>query len=155
MDELSPLASIHISHSLQTLFDIGSIIACSLFAVITNMLHRRIVLSFLNLLYYCSRIFAQCYHPNGDLVTSTDYQPCNSALGLASMCCATNRTQNADICLPSGLCQNYAENNANNGIITLLWRESCTDQHWQSNFCLKLCITGAGKVHGREFPDAN
>ncbi|CZR66647.1 uncharacterized protein PAC_16548 [Phialocephala subalpina] len=27
---------------------------------------------------------------------------------------------------------------------TQLWRESCTDQTWESPYCLKLCTTGAG-----------
>lgn len=102
-------------------------------------------LSFLLFSSCLSPVLAQCYLRNGTRVPSTDYQPCNSQIGAVSMCCASNRTMNADTCLANGLCQNYAENDAGNNIVTILWRESCSDRTWQSPFCLNLCTIGSGK----------
>ena len=57
------------------------------------------------------------------------------------MCCAIqkpNYSEN-DSCEKNGLC-----GNAKIGDNTF-WRESCTDPTWQSESCLKLCITGLGE----------
>jgi len=57
------------------------------------------------------------------------------------MCCALqNRdTDTYDNCVKNGLCGNKGIGN------TSFWRESCTDHTWQSESCLKLCITGLGE----------
>lgn len=56
-----------------------------------------------------------------------------------SMCCRWNTDVGPDTCRRDGLC-------ANEGSITLLWRESCTDPTWQDEGCLKLCYEGMGQV---------
>jgi hypothetical protein len=79
-----------------------------------------------------SLLSASCYVPNGT-VRAPDpghaYQPCN--IGTYSMCCATNRTSDADQCLQNGLCYNADGN--------YYWRESCTDPTWTSEACSQLC----------------
>src|SRR5437773_4140804 len=69
-----------------------------------------------------------CYHPDGSAAPSK-YAPCNA--GVHSMCCRTN-DGGPDICRPDGLCQSTLDS-------SFIWRESCTDQSWQSPGCLKLC----------------
>ena len=102
------------------------------------------------ILSFSAQVLAQCYHFDGSRVNSTNYVPCNSQVGVASMCCSKNTSSNADECLPNGLCRNYIENSHGNGFNTLLWRESCTDQTWKSPFCLNLCTAGSGKFGGTE-----
>ncbi|KUJ09564.1 uncharacterized protein LY89DRAFT_273028 [Mollisia scopiformis] len=78
-----------------------------------------------------------CYLYGGQAIDSA-YQPCNGTAPV-SMCCHLGvSNNNGDACGSGstyGLC----------GVTgTQLWRESCTDQTWQSPSCLKLCTTGAG-----------
>ena len=70
-----------------------------------------------------------CYRPGG---SAADYRyvPCNA--GKQSMCCRTNDDNIPDICRPDRLCQATYQ-------YDIIWRESCTDQSWQSPGCLKLC----------------
>lgn len=92
------------------------------------------------------RVNSQCYFPNRTQNTNSDYQPCPpAAQGLASMCCATNRTSNPDTCHPNGLCEGHGEVGAGFDPEAPYYRESCTDKSWNSTYCLKLCI-GAGKT---------
>ena len=57
------------------------------------------------------------------------------------MCCAIRRDGgSADICEKNGLCGNPLIDQND------FWRESCTDQSWQSESCLKLCVNGEGTV---------
>ncbi|KAK6341166.1 hypothetical protein TWF696_008252 [Orbilia brochopaga] len=79
----------------------------------------------------------QCYYPDGSPTNVTDYQPCNNAEGMASMCCAiANRGTNfSDTCLPNGLCRSGTATG------TQLWRESCTDPKWQDPACLRICLS--------------
>lgn len=71
------------------------------------------------------------------------YQPCGNGISSDNfnMCCAIQgRSSNGhDICEKNGLCGNAAIGN------TSFWRESCTDRTWQSESCLKLCITGSAE----------
>ena len=64
------------------------------------------------------------------------------------MCCATNRTSDADTCLANGLCQNISPSGQNTGYDLLLWRESCSDPTWKSPYCLNLCTQGHGESVG-------
>ncbi len=58
------------------------------------------------------------------------------------MCCAIQGRSSTghDTCNKNGLCSN--QGNIGN---SSFWRESCTDMTWQSESCLKLCITGLGE----------
>jgi len=58
------------------------------------------------------------------------------------MCCAIQNRDpvSIDVCGKNGLCGNGLISN------TSFWRESCTDPTWQSESCLKLCITGLGDL---------
>ncbi|KAK6340779.1 hypothetical protein TWF696_009099 [Orbilia brochopaga] len=79
----------------------------------------------------------RCYHPNGSLQNSTDYQPCNNVAGVPSMCCKiANSGSSADACLSNGLCSGVTAS----GDGFALWRESCTDPTWESLACLKICL---------------
>lgn len=82
---------------------------------------------------------AKCYLPDGTDrnagLAQEDYQPCDPGDDF-SMCCATNREVNPDRCRSDGLC--YATYDTN------VWRESCTDQSWESPKCFKLCNSGIG-----------
>ncbi|KAA6406787.1 MAG: hypothetical protein FRX48_09511 [Lasallia pustulata] len=90
------------------------------------------------------RVNSQCYFPNRTQNTNSDYQPCPpAAQGLASMCCATNRTSNPDTCHPNGLCEGHGEVGAGFDPEAPYYRESCTDKSWNSTYCLKLCIGAA------------
>jgi hypothetical protein len=84
-----------------------------------------------------------CYYPDGSVETSGEFEPCVSTIGTVSMCCATNRAQFADECLPSGLCWNPCATSGFCGTSTggQYWRESCTDASWTSPFCLKSVCT--------------
>lgn len=85
---------------------------------------------------------AACFLPNGTdrntvrPVNRGDYLPCD-ATARVSMCCALGRQNNPDTCLPGGLCRA-----ANNGPF---WRESCTDETWNSSECVKLFVDGPGQ----------
>ena len=86
-------------------------------------------------------VSASCYEPDHDIIESDQYQPCGNGVSSddASMCCAVRRDGgSADECEKNGLCSNPLID-AND-----FWRESCTDQSWQSESCLKLCIDGKG-----------
>ncbi|PQE32617.1 hypothetical protein CJF32_00004161 [Rutstroemia sp. NJR-2017a WRK4] len=82
-------------------------------------------------------VSAQCYSYTGVLMNSI-YKPCNGSAPV-SMCCLLGygtSHNGGDQCGSGstyGLC----------GVTgTQLWRESCTDQTWQSPVCLKLCVGG-------------
>ena len=80
-----------------------------------------------------------CFNPNGtnrnvgapDVPTGTSvYFPCNTVQPY-SMCC-----RNSDKCLANGLCQQEGSD--------IIWRESCSDQTWRSDACVKLCVSETG-----------
>lgn len=76
-----------------------------------------------------------CYRPDGALVPDPDYIPCkpeNAAKG--SSCCALKRISYPDRCLPNGLCGNGDD----------VFRDSCTDETWDSPLCPQLCTFGFG-----------
>ncbi|KAI4090918.1 MAG: hypothetical protein LQ344_004446 [Seirophora lacunosa] len=78
---------------------------------------------------------ANCYRPDGELVTDPSYVPCDrAAADTGSMCCALNRSSYPDQCLSNGLCGGGGN----------LFRDSCTDPTWKSPMCLQLCTTGFG-----------
>ncbi|KAI4115334.1 MAG: hypothetical protein LQ345_004046 [Seirophora villosa] len=78
---------------------------------------------------------ANCYRPDGELVTDPSYVPCNQAAAdTGSMCCALNRSSYPDQCLSNGLCGGGGN----------IFRDSCTDPTWKSPMCLQLCTTGFG-----------
>jgi hypothetical protein len=56
----------------------------------------------------------------------------------SNMCCRTN-DDSADTCITEGslkgLCRSHDLD---------LWRESCTDQRWKSDECVKLCLDPYG-----------
>lgn len=88
-----------------------------------------------------------CFNPNGtnrnvgapDVPSGTSvYAPCNTVQPY-SMCC-----RNSDKCLPNGLCQQSGSD--------IIWRESCSDQSWRSNTCVKLCVSDTGMR--RYFPSS-
>lgn len=84
-----------------------------------------------------------CYHPNGDPVIDEAYLPCNLvAAGIHSSRCATQRAQFPDVCLPNGLCGNGDD----------VFRDSCTDQTWESPSCPQLCTAGFGQS-GKDIGD--
>jgi len=98
-----------------------------------------------------------CYNPNGTAVYGWDagsiYQPCSNdtTSPLSSVCCALNRANpsggsindgfTADVCLPSGLCQNILTDE-NGSVMTSFWRDYCTSAEWEDGKCLGVC-TGA------------
>lgn len=103
----------------------------------------------LSILYLVSLISATCYYPDGTIETSPEYQPCVATVGTFSMCCATNRAQFADQCLPNGLCHNPCATSGFCGDSTggQYWRESCTDPTWSSPFCLRnVCADPAVSI---------
>lgn len=81
-----------------------------------------------------------CYNPDGtdrnkdsDVAQgTTTYVPCDQTKGF-SMCCRYG----ANGCRVDGLCQGHAPDGSQP-----IWRESCSDQSWDSPYCLKLCIEG-------------
>ncbi|KAF2471166.1 uncharacterized protein BDR25DRAFT_367896 [Lindgomyces ingoldianus] len=123
---------------------------------------RIIFLSF-SILVQLSTLFAyvscMCYISNGSAVFNWDansvYQPCSndSSNVLSTICCATNRNNpsggniangfTADICLPSGLCQNILTDSGGNKIYAY-WRDYCTESDYKSSKCLDAC-TGDGQ----------
>ncbi|CAN9480881.1 unnamed protein product [Alternaria alternata] len=98
-----------------------------------------------------------CYNLNGTAVYGWDagsiYQPCSNdtTSPLSSVCCALNRANpsggsindgfTADVCLPSGLCQNILTDE-NGSVVTSFWRDYCTSAEWEDGKCLSVC-TGA------------
>lgn len=93
-----------------------------------------------------------CYTPGGKQQATLEYQACPYSNGVASMCCATNRTNpsggnlseayTADSCLSNGLCQNVGEKTDDQGNTTTLvtyWREMCTISNWSVGGCLSIC----------------
>ncbi|KAF6804976.1 hypothetical protein CSOJ01_09819 [Colletotrichum sojae] len=76
-----------------------------------------------------------CFVPNGterhllNNGVNDTYRPCSPLSEGHGMCC---NTQPGDRCWDDGLCWNPR--------MRFLWRESCTDQTWESPRCLKLCI---------------
>lgn len=81
---------------------------------------------------------ATCYFPDGTASTDNAYQPCNASAS-ASMCCATNRSVNTDLCLPNGVCYDMGEPSG----YPTYWRETCTDSTWKSDLCLGICNTAS------------
>jgi hypothetical protein len=65
-------------------------------------LQGRKMLSTPFLYLYATIVSATCFHPNGS-IPGPDYQSCNSTIEF-SMCCAWNRTYDADQCLQNWLC---------------------------------------------------
>jgi hypothetical protein len=100
--------------------------------------------SLLLCLYSTLATAASCYNPDGDLILDPTYQPCVQTLGAVSMCCATNRTTNADVCQSNGLCHNpclASGQECDGSSQGQYWRESCTDQSWSSPYCLSGVCT--------------
>lgn len=81
-----------------------------------------------------------CYYPNGSPVGNDEYTPCRNNTGY-TMCCRTGGLV-PDTCDENGLCYNICDqmgSGCHNNPGTF-WRESCTDQSWQSPYCLQnLC----------------
>ena len=79
-----------------------------------------------------------CYHPNGQIVTDLDYEPCDqAAAATGTMCCNLNRANFPDTCASNGLCRNGGDT----------FRDSCTDPTWKSPMCLQqLCTAGFGQL---------
>lgn len=98
--------------------------------------------SFLSTLI-ATALAATCYNPDGsdrngdpDVPEGyTFYTPCSQVTKFSMCCRAPNN--GGDDCRPDGLCQGYASDGS-----LPIWRESCTDQTWQSPYCLNLCTTG-------------
>jgi len=97
---------------------------------------------------FARQVVAACYYADSSLVTDLDYQPCNSASGPTSMCCATNRTNAPgtgrdvrDSCLPNGLCQNvYVDSQGREHYD--YFRDSCSSPDWKG--CLmNVCETAS------------
>ena len=105
--------------------------------------HGRLLPLLLSLLQL-SRVSATCYWPNHTIHADETYQTCGNGISSDSfsMCCAIQGRSSTghDTCNKNGLCSN--QGNIGN---SSFWRESCTDMTWQSESCLKLCITGLGE----------
>ena len=97
----------------------------------------------LSVLFFLHSAAAACYYPNGSIMESLEFQPCSSVANAMVMCCATNRIPRfQDICQSNGLCYNPCnDDGCGPQIIGKYWRESCTDQSWESPFCLKGVCT--------------
>ena len=106
------------------------------FVSISQQGRKMLLIAFL---YLCATtVSATCFHPNGT-IPGPDYQPCNNTVQF-SMCCAWNRTYDADQSLQNGLCYNPIGN--------YYWRESCTDPTWTSEACSPLCRSGRKSYFG-------
>lgn len=108
--------------------------------------------------FLVSRVQCMCYAQNGSAVFNwgprSIYQPCSNDTSnpLSTICCATNRSNppggsiddgfTADICLPSGLCQNILTDSDGSTVYSY-WRDYCTDSEWREGKCLSVC-TGDG-----------
>lgn len=108
--------------------------------------------------FLVSQVSCMCYAANGSAVWNwgpeSIYQPCSndSSNPLSTICCATNRANppggsisdgfTADICLPSGLCQNILTDE-DGTVLYAYWRDYCTISQWTKDKCLKVC-TGDG-----------
>lgn len=107
----------------------------------------------LALLFFLRSAASTCFNPDGSAVTDTDYQPCNLVANSISMCCATNRPVGVrDQCLSNGLCFNPCGDDGNCGGLDKgnYWRESCTDQSWNSPNCLRgVCSNSAVRTSQR------
>lgn len=92
---------------------------------------------------------ASCYNIHNALISNSDYQPCNNAVGSVSMCCGTNRGSKSaatpDTCLQNGLCQNIATDQRSGNPSTSYWREGCSDKTWNSPYCLKGICTSVSQ----------
>lgn len=87
--------------------------------------------------YFVLGINATCYHPNGSAVLSADQLPCNTAIGVESMCCNTGNMTSPGRCDKDGLCISYHND--------YLWRNACTDPTWRDPACLHICTLGQSK----------
>lgn len=100
----------------------------------------------LALLIFLRYAASTCFYPDGSLASNA-YQPCNQVAHSVSMCCGTNRPdKTADECLSNGLCFNPCgvDGFCGGQDKGQYWRESCTDQSWNSPQCLKsLCTNPA------------
>ncbi|KAB2577462.1 hypothetical protein BFW01_g12243 [Lasiodiplodia theobromae] len=86
-----------------------------------------------------------CYDLLGNALSSS-YGPCNSSASTASACCLTNRDDDADICLDSGLCMSTSS-----GWTGFLWANGCTDPSAADDACPKLC----DGIRGSNWTSAN
>lgn len=77
------------------------------------------------LLFFYSRVLAQCFYPNG-LIAIGD-TPCDKD-AQQSMCCGSSP---GTVCLSNKLCAS-----PNGNII----RGSCTDRHWHAPECASFCL---------------
>jgi hypothetical protein len=91
----------------------------------------------------------KCYSRNGTLITDIAYKPCGSDPERDTFCCGTNhqgaghRLVSDDVCEFNGLCQNYEPYDGKNEGVKLWWRQGCTDETWESKYCLKdVCNYG-------------
>ena len=92
--------------------------------------------SSLLLVQTASAAFGVCYRPSGvdvQSTTSDHYFRCSSSATDVSMCC---NESDGDKCSPEGLCSKKGDPEDK------FWRVGCSDQTWQSDECLKLCISG-------------
>ncbi|KAF2872968.1 hypothetical protein BDV95DRAFT_362154 [Massariosphaeria phaeospora] len=99
-----------------------------------------------------------CYFRNGTQITDDTYQPCNTReRDVDSMCCALRHEENNhegnvnDVCDPNGLCQNWFEPDGTGPRPMIWWREGCTDESWQSPFCLRGVCDG-GQFDNEDVP---
>ncbi|KAK6516846.1 hypothetical protein TWF506_006731 [Arthrobotrys conoides] len=94
-------------------------------------------------------IVPECYFPDGTLSPSySGHSACNKGAAVKeTMCCAlgNRRTDDMDLCISNGLCLD------SNGTY---YRASCTDETWESEACLKICMDFVGPG-GEEYKSSN
>ncbi|KAF2248795.1 hypothetical protein BU26DRAFT_519004 [Trematosphaeria pertusa] len=81
-----------------------------------------------------------CYAPNGSIETNTEYQPCSNDTSdpLSTICCAWNRANGPDICVPNGLCQRGPKEGETEQDAEYT-KPQCTEQNWDDPGCLNVC----------------
>ena len=82
-----------------------------------------------------------CYSRNGTALFNPAFQPCSNATAY-SACCMTNHSGAGDVgiaddvCMPNGLCQNFASFDGKNEAEQVWARQGCTDSLWNNPYCL-------------------
>lgn len=98
-----------------------------------------LILSFVTL-FISVESAGQCHAPDGSINADPAYQPCatDTSDPLHTICCATNRTQGADICVPNGLCQTGIKpgDPPKDPHYT---KPQCTNANWDEPGCLHVC----------------
>lgn len=118
--------------------DFGKMTLCAI-AMPRSFLNYSFLLLSPGLLAGITTASANCYYPNGtdrnSGLSNIQYAPINTGDNY-SMCCAATDKPRSD-----GLCENQPG--------TIIYRESCTDQSWQSPKCIKLCAGSNNGKHKR------